>query len=136
MKKQYKNEAEFKKDFVELLRSNNFTVFCIETEETVPGFPDVLAIDPDGKTFLFEMKITDRYGRFKMQKTQPRFYMLHQNLKVKVVVWDNGMGNYLSIPAKMVAKSCSERASLKLDIKEFLYAASFAEGEVRTGRKE
>lgn len=136
MKKQYKNEADFKKDFVELLRTNGFTVFCIESEETVPGFPDVLAIDKNNQTFLFEMKITDRSGRFKLQKTQPRLYMLHQNLKIKVVVWDNGMGNYISIPAKMVAKSCGEHASLRLDIKEFLYAATYAEGEVRTGRKE
>ena len=135
MKKQYKNEAEFKKDFVAWLRENGYTVFCIETEETEPGFPDVLAIK-DGETKFLELKITDRKGCFKMQKTQPRFYKMYPNLHIAVVVWDNGMQNYISIPAKMIAEKCSEQGNLKLDIRPFLYAASFAEGEVRTGRKE
>ena len=135
MKSQYKNEADFKKDFVALLRESGCTVFCIETEETEPGFPDVLAIK-DGETKFLELKITDRKGIFKMQKTQPRFYKMYPNLHIAVVVWDNGMQNYISIPAHMVADWCAEQGSLKLDIRPFLYAATYAEGEVRTGRKE
>ena len=134
MKKQYKNEADFKKDFVDALRKEGYTVFCVETEETEPGFPDVMAIH-DGMTSFFEMKITDKKGIFKMQKTQPVFYKRYPNLDITVVVHDGAMGNYLSIPAKLVANSCAEHGSLKLDIREFLYKAAFAEGEVRTGRK-
>ena len=132
MKTQYKNEAEFKKDFVELLKSTGSTVFCIESEETVPGFPDVLEIK-GGNTCLYEMKITDRHGIFKMQKTQPRFYKMYPTLKIYVVIWDNGMHNYLSIPARMILQKCTEHNSFKLDIKEFLYEAAFSDSDVRKG---
>ena len=130
MKSQYKNEAEFKRDFVELLRESGGTPFCIESEETEPGFPDVLEIY-EGMASLYEMKITDRHGIFKMQKTQPLFYKTYPNLKIYVVIWDNGMHNYLSVPAKTIADRCAEHGSLKLDIKEFLYEAAFKESEVR-----
>ena len=132
MKSRYKNEAEFKKDFVELLRTAGGTPFCIESEETEPGFPDVLEIRKT-EAILYEMKITDRHGIFKMQKTQPRFYKTYPNLRIYVVIWDNGMHNYLTVPAKMIADRCAEHGSLKLDIKEFLYEAAFSESEVRKG---
>ena len=132
MKSQYKNEAEFKRDFVEILRKAGGTPFCIETEETEPGFPDVLEIK-GGKAVLYEMKLANKKGIFKMQKTQPLFYKKHQNLQIYVVVWDNGMHNYLTVPAKMIADRCAEHGSLKLDIKEFLYEAAFSDSEVRKG---
>ena len=132
MKSQYKNEAEFKRDFVALLREAGGTPFCIETEETVPGFPDVLEIR-GGRANLYEMKITDRHGMFKMQKTQPRFYKMYPDLHIYVVVWDNGMHNYLTMPAKLVLQKCTEHNSFRLDIKEFLYEAAFSESEVRKG---
>ena len=132
MKKQFKTEAEFKRDFVEVLRKAGGTLFCIETEETEPGFPDVLDIK-GGKAVLYEMKLANKKGIFKMQKTQPLFYKKHQNLQIYVVIWDNGMHNYLTVPAKMIADRCAEHGSLKLDIKEFLYEAAFSEGEVRKG---
>ena len=132
MKKQFKTEAEFKRDFVEILRKAGGTPFCIETEETEPGFPDVLEIK-GGKAVLYEMKLANKKGIFKMQKTQPLFYKKHQNLQIYVVVWDNGMHNYLTVPAKMIADRCAEHGSLKLDIKEFLYEAAFSDSEVRKG---
>ena len=132
MKSQYKNEAEFKRDFVELLRESGGTPFCIESEETEPGFPDVLEIK-GGKAVLYEMKLANKKGIFKMQKTQPLFYKKYQNLQIYVVVWDNGMHNYLTVPAKMIADRCAEHGSLKLDIKEFLYEAAFSDSEVRKG---
>ena len=132
MKKQFKTEAEFKRDFVELLRESGGTPFCIESEETEPGFPDVLEIK-GGKAVLYEMKLANKKGIFKMQKTQPLFYKKHQNLQIYVVIWDNGMHNYLTVPAKMIADRCAEHGSLKLDIKEFLYEAAFSESEVRKG---
>ena len=135
MKRQFKNEAEFKKYFIGALRNAGGTPFCIESEETEPGFPDVLEIR-GGRANLYEMKITDRHGVFKMQKTQPRFYKTYQNLQIYVVVWDNAMGNFITIPARMVADRCAEHGSLKLDIREFLYEAAFEEGEVRKGKEE
>lgn len=132
MKSQYKNEADFKRDFMEELRKAGGTSFCIESEETEPGFPDVLEIK-GGKAVLYEMKLANKKGIFKMQKTQPRFYKTYPNLKIYVVIWDNGMHNYLTVPARMIADRCAEHGSLKLDIKEFLYEAAFSEGEVRKG---
>ena len=132
MKKQFKTEAAFKSWFVDVLRGDGGTPFCIETEETEPGFPDVLEIK-GGKAVLYEMKLANKKGIFKMQKTQPLFYKKHQNLQIYVVIWDNGMHNYLTVPAKMIADRCAEHGSLKLDIKEFLYEAAFSEGEVRKG---
>ena len=134
MKKQFKTEAAFKSWFVDVLRGDGGTPFCIETEETEPGFPDVLEIK-GGKAVLYEMKLANKKGIFKMQKTQPLFYKKHQNLQIYVVVWDNAMSNYISIPGKLLANRCAEQNTLKLDIREFLYKAAFAEGEVRTGRK-
>lgn len=132
MKSQYKNEADFKRDFVEELRKAGGTPFCIESEETEPGFPDVLDVK-NGEALFFETKITDRHGIFKMQKSQPRFYKTYPNLHIYVVIWDNGMHNYLTVPARMIADRCAEHGSLKLDIKEFLYEAAFSESEVRKG---
>lgn len=132
MKKQFKTEAAFKSWFVDVLRGDGGTPFCIETEETEPGFPDVLEIK-GGKAVLYEMKLANKKGIFKMQKTQPLFYKKHQNLQIYVVVWDNAMGNYISIPGNLLANRCAEHGSLKLDIKEFLYEAAFSESEVKKG---
>ena len=134
MKKQFKTEAEFKKYFIGVLRNAGGTPFCIESEETEPGFPDVLEIK-GGKAVLYEMKLANKKGIFKMQKTQPLFYKTYQNLQIYVVVWDNAMGNFITIPARMVADRCAEHGSLKLDIREFLYEAAFEEGEVRKGKE-
>ena len=134
MKRQFKTEAAFKSWFVDVLRGDGGTPFCIETEETEPGFPDVLAVYNKSLIAAFyEIKITDKRGIFKMQKTQPLFYKKYPKLDINVVVWDNAMGNYISIPAKMIADRCAEHGSLKLDIREFLYEAAFSESEVRKG---
>ena len=40
-----KTEQAFKMEWIRRNRKNFMEIFCIETEETVKGFPDVLAIE-------------------------------------------------------------------------------------------
>ena len=74
--------------------SDRYTTFCIETEETVKGFPDVLRIDNTDKTVtLIEFKFT-KTGKIKFQPTQPAFYKKYYHLPVKIVAY-NAKTKYL-----------------------------------------
>lgn len=70
----------------------NQKIFCIETEETVAGFPDVMEILTGGVfpviLHLYEFKISDRYGVIEFQPTQPAFYKRNDDLKVQVVAYN------------------------------------------------
>lgn len=83
------DEQQFKMAFIkEVLKKENKNVFCIETEETVKGFPDVLDInDKTGVTTLYEFKVA-RQGKIKFQPSQPAFYLQHKELNTKVVALD------------------------------------------------
>jgi hypothetical protein len=81
-------EAEFKRAFVNLLRNDGETAFDIETEETAPGFPDVLCLGVENRAILYEMKVTDNYGFVKFTKAQPLFYKNNKELNMRCVVWD------------------------------------------------
>lgn len=96
------NEQQFKMRFIknELSKIHD-DVFCIETEETVHGFPDVLAIgNKDGglniATF-YEFKISNKIGRIKFQSTQPAFYRRHKNLGVIIVALNKKSGKVHTI---------------------------------------
>ena len=69
-------------------QTNSFYQFCIETEETVKGFPDVIAISKiDSTTTLFEFKFT-KTGKIKFQPTQPAFYKSHPELRIYVLAYN------------------------------------------------
>lgn len=87
------NEQSFKVKWVNANRIFWKKIFCIETEETVKGFPDVMLVDWDNRVHFLEFKITDKYGRFKFQPTQPAFYKKNPDLPVSVVVLDRKKGN-------------------------------------------
>jgi hypothetical protein len=62
--------------------------FCIETEETVKGFPDAIQIAKRDRTCTFyEFKYT-KTGKIKFQPTQPAFYKAHPDLKIRVVAYN------------------------------------------------
>ena len=72
------DEQDFKKFYctLELKKKYQNTVqkiFCIETEETVAGFPDVmeLLIDSTIRAHFYEFKFSDKRGNIKFQPTQP-----------------------------------------------------------------
>jgi hypothetical protein len=104
--KNCKNEQQFKMLFIrnELQRKDN-AVFCIETEETVLGFPDVMLVRqevyhdmkrditlPGNFTEFYEFKISDAYGNIKFKPTQPSFYKRHDKLNVQVVALNRKSG--------------------------------------------
>lgn len=91
-----KNEQEFKKLFIakELHRRDiGQKIFCIETEETVAGFPDVMELVTISagsctQAFFYEFKISDQSGNIKFQPTQPAFYKHNSELPIKVVAYN------------------------------------------------
>ena len=67
------------------------SLFYIETEETVAGFPDVMELTTFcGKTTarFFEFKISDNRGNIKFQPTQPSFFKQNYELDIKVVAYN------------------------------------------------
>lgn len=83
-----KDEQSFKMMWLKENQSPNFYRFCIETEETVKGFPDVMEINKfDLTTTLIEFKFT-KTGRIKFQPTQPAFYWAHPELVVSIVAYN------------------------------------------------
>lgn len=86
------NEQKFKIDWIRSHAGEYADVFCIETEETVGGFPDAIAIDGEGRATFIEFKVCDRQGRMQFQPTQPAFYRGHPHLNVFVVALHRGCG--------------------------------------------
>lgn len=116
----FRNEQDFKNAWLGRLRRSGkyIDVFEVENEEKVPGFPDVLCIRNDGRAELHEMKLADKSGRFKMERTQPRFYVRHPNLCIAVVVWCDG--KVWMITAQDIALRALEDVSVSMNVNEFL----------------
>ena len=71
-------------------------IFCIETEETVKGFPDVMEVvsDKDSNiTYFYEFKISDKNGNIKFQPTQPSFYKSYSGMSVHVIALNRKTNN-------------------------------------------
>lgn len=89
-----KNEQSFKmkyiKDYMNVHRKDQ-KIFCIETEETVRGFPDVmevLCIQNKNITYFFEFKFSDNQGKIKFQPTQPAFYKKNKEMFIEVIAYN------------------------------------------------
>ena len=90
-----KEEQDFKKLYIvsELKKKYQGTIqriFCIETEETVAGFPDVmeLLIDSTIRAHFYEFKFSDKRGNIKFQPTQPAFYKMYPEMEICVVAYN------------------------------------------------
>lgn len=84
-----KNEQEFKMLFLKsATNKNQFYTFCIETEETVKGFPDVLCIEKTTDKVSFEEFKYTKTGKIKFQPTQPAFYKKYFTLPVIVIAYN------------------------------------------------
>lgn len=82
-----KTEQAFKMLYVKtVLKPIYQYVFCIETEETIKGFPDVMCITKEGKVRFFEFKYTHS-NKIKFQPTQPAFYRQCPDLDVWVIAY-------------------------------------------------
>ena len=85
------NEQQFKMKWLKINELSRFTKFCIETEETVKGFPDVMFIDNDTKqTWFAEFKFT-KTGKIKFQPTQPAFYKKYNDLPINIIAYNAKM---------------------------------------------
>ncbi len=89
-------EQPFKMKYINLrmkkARSNS-KVFCIETEETCAGFPDVIELVTISagsctQIFFYEFKCSDHNGNIKFQPTQPAFYRRNSELNIKVIAYN------------------------------------------------
>ena len=92
------DEATFKKRNLSDVWSKaykNSYIFCIETEETIPGFPDVEILPKEhGIDPLFlEYKVSDKRGVIKFKKSQPIFYKKHPDMPITVVAYNNKTGD-------------------------------------------
>jgi len=92
-----KDEQAFKRLYCNLRLEQKEAVtvkqklICIETEETVAGFPDVMELTTFcGKTTakFYEFKISDSYGNIKFQPTQPAFYKNNYELDITVFAYN------------------------------------------------
>ena len=105
------NEEQFKRRYLDLFKSRHpdlfrsgngkedHCFFCIETEETVHGFPDVMEVisaDGSNRVHFYEFKLSDMCGCIKFQPTQPAFYKRHEAMNVFVVAY-NRQTQYLHI---------------------------------------
>ena len=82
------NEQQFKMAWLKRQESRGYTRFCIETEETVKGFPDAIEISKFQSTCSFyEFKYT-KTGKIKFQPTQPAFYKANPDLIISVVAYN------------------------------------------------
>lgn len=84
-----KDEQQFKMLFLKHIpKKEGFNYFCIETEETVKGFPDVLAVHKETYVASFmEFKYT-KTGKIKFQPTQPAFYKKYKDLVIMIVAYN------------------------------------------------
>lgn len=84
-----KNEQEFKMMFLKKARNKqDFYSFCIETEETVKGFPDVLCLEKSTDKASFEEFKYTKTGKIKFQPTQPAFYKKYSTLAIGIVAYN------------------------------------------------
>lgn len=94
--KNLKNEKEFKRYMIETMKGTKsyLGIFEIETEETVLGFPDVLAITNENRAVLYEFKYSNKQGVIKFQPTQPSFYKENKKLDIEIIAFDTRCNSY------------------------------------------
>ena len=117
-----KTEQAFKMEWIRRNRKYYMTVFCIETEETVKGFPDVLAIDEKDDCsqtpYFLEFKKA-RNGFVEFQPTQPAFYRKNPRMFISMIalVENKGKQYIVILPAVIVLAKLKE--GLRLDLRPF-----------------
>jgi hypothetical protein len=121
--KDCKSEQEFKMKFIKSTLHKPYTkVFCIETEETVKGFPDVMQLvkDSNGKftnCFFYEFKFT-KTGKIKFQPTQISFFRQNKDMEIDVVAYDKAREATFIFPVGLLFEEgvykVNERAEVDL----------------------
>lgn len=97
------NEQQFKMACIRNMKKQNLinkidnvSLFCIETEETVLGFPDVMQLtctkDKNVCEF-YEFKFSNDKGWIHFQPAQPAFYRMNPGMKITVVAYNKQTKN-------------------------------------------
>lgn len=118
-----KDEQSFKMKYIKNVLNRNCEaqrIFCIETEETVKGFPDVMEVISDGignHVYLYEFKYSDKSGKIKFQPTQPAFYKNNKFMDVTVIAFNQMTGNVHTFHANDIFDNYSPyKINLKAEI--------------------
>jgi hypothetical protein len=90
--------------------------FPIESEETVPGFPDTIRISRGLPSKLIEYKIVKPDGKIHFQRSQPLFYRQNVQLDIIVLIWDGRRNRVLMMQASEVLAA----KKLRIPVPEFL----------------
>jgi hypothetical protein len=99
------NEQQFKMSFINDYLKKFFNyIFCIETEETVQGFPDVMClyknIMGETSTRFYEFKFSNKNGKIKFQPTQPAFYKKYNDtVYTEIVAYDQRTKAVVKFPS-------------------------------------
>ena len=115
-----KTEQAFKMEWIRRNRKNFMEIFCIETEETVKGFPDVLAIEENdhcNQTPYFVEFKKARNGFIHFQPTQPAFFKAHQRLFHSVVSLVENKGKFYVVVLPAVIAYDRLNGTLQLDLR-------------------
>lgn len=120
----YLTEFEYQKNFIDRLRKERAedgqgkkykAVFDVETQETISGFPDVLAIRNTGIPVFIEMKINEKNRKvMKFQPDQINFMKKNRTLDIHVCIYNNLNGKEYSYTAEEILKRV-DRLEVTLD---------------------
>jgi hypothetical protein len=109
-------EQKFKMDYINRSvkrESPDWRFFCIESEETVPGFPDLLIVDGNSCYTSIEFKVSDEKGVITFKKSQPLFYKTNPMVRIGILAWDVPRKRLVRITPDEVVKNKSLRLNLK-----------------------
>lgn len=94
--KDLRTEKEFSKWLVAQLRIHFKTVFSIETEETVKGFPDIMVIPTLNKASFIELKVGTKH--IHLQHTQLAFAKRHEEMSIGLCIFNQDTRNIYFLP--------------------------------------
>lgn len=120
----YLTEFEYQKNFIDGLKKERTedgqgkkykAVFDVETQETISGFPDVLAIRSTGMPVFIEMKINEKNRKvMKFQPDQINFMKKNRTLDIHVYIHNNLNGKEYSYTSEEILKRV-DRLEVTLD---------------------
>lgn len=94
--KAMRTEKEFSKWLVTQLRRHFNTVFSVETEETVKGFPDIMIMPTLNKVAFMELKVGTKY--IHLQHTQLAFAKLHEEMSIGLCIFNQDTRSIYFLP--------------------------------------
>lgn len=104
----YKNEQQFKMYYIKNAMETGKKgqkIFCIETEETVLGFPDVMevvTINDINMTTFYEFKVSNKAGVITFRPAQLSFYKNNAQLNTRIIAYDRKNSKVHSFFAKEI----------------------------------